>query len=109
MAANEDLLGKLHEAVTGVLLQAMDGEVLPGYTNPETGEEIPEKKMLPSAAIIAAATKFLKDNEITCVPSGNSKLADLKQQLKERRELRMSREDRMAAQESAGFLSGLAN
>lgn len=83
MAASEDKLGKLHDKVADVLLEALDGEILPGYDN---GDEIvPDKRMLPSAAIIAAATKFLKDNEITCVPAENNALGALEQKMQERR------------------------
>jgi hypothetical protein len=79
MAADERTLGGLHEKVTEALNQALDGDVIPGYTevNEATGEvtQVPDRKLPPSAAIIAAATKFLKDNNITCAPSEDNAVA----------------------------------
>lgn len=90
MAATEKRLGELHQKVAEVLIEALEGEVLPGYTDPETEEVIPDKKLAPSAAIIAAATKFLKDNEITCAPSENNALGELERKMAERRAKRQA-------------------
>lgn len=85
MAATEKRLGELHAKIAEVLIEALDGEVLPGYTDPETGEVFPDKRMLPSAAVIGAATKFLKDNEITCQPSESNALGELQRKMEARR------------------------
>jgi len=83
MAASEKKLGSLHEKVTEVLLEALDGEILPGYG--EGDEAVPDKRIPPSAAIIAAATKFLKDNEITCTPAESNALGELEARMAARR------------------------
>lgn len=104
MAASETRLGALHEKVTEVLMVALDGEVLPGYEDGDT--VIPDKVIPPSAAIIAAATKFLKDNEITCVPSENNALGELEQKMAARRARRGNVIDfDAAAQAASGMVS----
>lgn len=112
MAAPEKRLGELHEKVAEVLIVALDGEELPGWVEENAeGEEVivPARRMLPSAAIIAAATKFLKDNEITCAPSEDNTLGQLQKQVEEKRNRRADRADRQAASSQAGFLNGLPN
>lgn len=105
MAATEKRLGELHNKVAEVLIDALDGEELPGYTDPETDEEVPAKRLPPSAAIIAAATKFLKDNEITCQPAADNALGELEERIKLRRERRdANRTDFEAATKQAGFM-----
>lgn len=107
MAADERRLGALHEAITSALLEACKGEVLPGYTDPETGEEVPDKVLPPSAAILAVGAKFLKDNQITCVPAKDNQLGELEEILKARQHKRANRGDFQAATDQAGFLTGL--
>jgi hypothetical protein len=93
VAANEQSLGLLHEKVTQVLSEALDGDELPGYTE-ETADgetvEVPPRRLPPSAAIIAAATKFLKDNNITCAPAEDNVMGGLLQKLKDKQKARMS-------------------
>lgn len=109
MAANESKLGSLHDIVADTLLEALKGEVLPGYIDPETGEEVPEKRLPPSAAIIAAATKFLKDNNITCAPSEDNSLGELQQIMEARVAKKASRQDLLDAMSQAQFLSTRPN
>lgn len=108
MAASETRLGALHEKVTEVLLNALDGEVLPGYG--EGDEAVPEKVIPPSAAIIAAATKFLKDNEITCVPAENNALGELEAKMAARRAKRAGNviDFNDAAANAAGMVGRMA-
>lgn len=108
MSATEKKLGALHEKVADVLIDALDGEELPGYTDPETGEVVEAKRMLPSAAIIAAATKFLKDNEITCVRDQSNALGELESKMAERRARRASMTviDMEQARKDAAFMVG---
>lgn len=107
MAATEKVLGALHEKVAEVLSLALDGEELPGYEDPETGEVVPPKRLAASAAIIAAATKFLKDNDITCTPSENNALGTLEAQMEARRLKReAARVDFDEAREAANFKFG---
>lgn len=111
MAANETALGALHVKVTEVLTEALDGDTIPGYTeyNEATGEtvEVPDRKLPPSAAIIAAATKFLKDNNITCAPSEDNAVGDLVNKLKERNRARVSKLAMQDARDDMGFMAGL--
>ncbi len=108
MAATETKLGALHEKVADVLLEALDGEILPGYSDEESGEVVEDKRLPPSAAIIAAATKFLKDNAITCVPAENNALGELEAKMRERRNKRNSANliDFADAREAAGRMNG---
>lgn len=107
MSATEKRLGELHAKVAEVLIDALEGEELPGYTDPETDEVIEPKKIAPSAAIIAAATKFLKDNEITCQPSENNALGELEKKMAERRQRRAANVvDFDEAKANAGFMLG---
>lgn len=108
MAATETKLGALHEKVAEVLIDALDGEELPGYADPESGEVFEAKRIAPSAAIIAAATKFLKDNEITCVRDKGNALGELENKMEERRKRRASMTviDMDEARKQAAFMGG---
>lgn len=112
MAANSEAMGALHDQVARVLSEALKGQELPGYTD-EEGIEQPATIMLPSAAIIQAATKFLKDNEITCVASKDNALGELEAQMELRRakrdKMKTDRLDRIAASDQHTFLTGLPN
>lgn len=107
MAANEDILGTLHELTAQALMDKLKGiPVLDEGGNP-TGEVIPC-----SAADIQAAAKFLKDNNITCAPAEDNKLGELEQRLKARQERRASRltpQDIADAGEQRDFMVGLPN
>ena len=106
MAANEDELGSLHSLTTKVLMLKLAGTPILDEDGKPTGEIIP-----PSAADIQAATKFLKDNNITCAPSENNEIGALEASLKERQRRRNSRltpQELADAKEAAGFsLTGL--
>lgn len=110
MAANSEAMGALHDAVATVLAVALKGTELPGYTD-EDGKEHPPTIMGPSAAIIQAATKFLKDNEITCVAAKDNALGELEAQMETRRQkrdkLRADRLDKITASEQRNFTDGL--
>lgn len=110
MAADERVLGDLHTAVARALAEAMKGQEIPGYLDEETGEETTGGMIPPSAAIIQAATKFLKDNNITCQPSKDNALGELEQIMLDRKNKRLaSRDDLRAATEQTSFLTGLPN
>lgn len=109
MAADETVLSALHDAVASALAIAMKGRELPGYTDPDTGEEFPATILPPSAAEIQAATKFLKDNNITCAPAKGNALGELEEIMRTRKaKLRpvggMDYED---AREQTKFTAGL--
>lgn len=112
MAANESKLGLLHEKVAEILIEAMEGDILPGYEDDETGEVVPPKKIPPSAALITAATQFLKNNNITCAPSQDNKLGELEEAMKARQQARAKRMKATAADfdvaaEDMSFLQGM--
>jgi len=111
MAASESKLGALHEKVAEVLLDALEGDTIPGYTeeNPATGEvtEVPDRKLPASAAIIAAATKFLKDNNITCAPSQDNAVGSLVDKLKAKQKAKLSKFEMQDARQDMNFLGGL--
>lgn len=85
MAASENALGKLHQQLAEVMSAALDGEELPGYTD-EDGEEIPGKTLLPSASVMTAVAKFLKDNEITCAVEEGSEMGELMKKFEKRQQ-----------------------
>lgn len=108
MAANEDLLGKLHSAVANVLLEAMKGQTLPGYSD-EDGNEVEAQVLPPSASVMTVAAKFLKDNNITCEPSDDNELGALAAVMSRRQAgLRnLDKTDREAITADTKFLGGL--
>jgi len=76
MAATEDKLGALHDALATILTQKVQEEDTP-------------------AAILAVAAKFLKDNNITCSPAGDNALGELEAALREKRNrARITAQDR---------------
>lgn len=107
MAASDKQLGALHLKVTEVLIEALDGEVIPGYTDDEGNVVQEERKLAPSAAIIAAATKFLKDNDITCDRDKGSALNELEERMAAQRSRRKaSVVDFEQARADAKFMTG---
>jgi hypothetical protein len=82
---------------------------LPGEVDEETGE-VSVIKVPPSAAILQAAAKFLKDNNITCVPSKDNALGELEEKMRQRQARRSaSKTDLAVAREDMGFMTGLPN
>lgn len=101
MAANEDVLGVLHELTAKALMDKLKGIPILDEDGQPTGEVLPC-----SAADIQAAAKFLKDNSITCAPSDDNHVGDLKKRLEEKAQRRASRltpQDLADATEQANF------
>jgi hypothetical protein len=69
--------------------------------------------MPPSAAILTVAAKFLKDNNITCVPSKDNAIGALEAKVKEREakraERRATQSDLKEATADMSFMTGLPN
>ena len=86
MAASDQQLGALHKKLTEVLSEALDGQVVEGYEDPETGEVEEEMRIPPSASVMTVVAKFLKDNEITCDIAQNDQLADMTRRLQEKQQ-----------------------
>jgi len=91
MTASTDDLGAVHQQLAALYKQLLQpreevivvgGEVL---LDSKTGE--PRVRMVyPSAAELAAANSFLKNNNITATPAGNDALKELEELMKKRRE-----------------------
>lgn len=79
MAANNSVLGELHEALAQLMLNELQWYM-------EQDPPIP----LP-AADKAAIAKFLKDNSITCDPADNDQLEQLRKELEGKREANVTR------------------
>lgn len=77
--ASNSVLGKLHEKLAEVMLEALDGEK---FVDPESGEETVFKATNP--ALFTAIAKFLKDNDIVAVPETEDALTALKKRLAEK-------------------------
>lgn len=112
MAANEKVLGDLHEKVALVLAEALEGQTIPG--DPDDVDEATGEprvhRIPPSAALIQVATKFLKDNDITCSPSEDNALGELKRKMEERAAKRAAtKSDLAAAKKDMSFMEGLPN
>lgn len=78
MAASEQKLGELHEAVATAFAEQVKGFV-------ETDEEGREKVIRPSPALLGAAVAFLKNNNITADATENEALVGLSKALQARR------------------------
>jgi hypothetical protein len=84
-AATEDKLGELHSKVADVMLKALDNydqfnekELQRTSDDEDAGPALP---LEPSAALIGAITKFLKDNDITCNTKASPAMTKLQDQL----------------------------
>ena len=107
MAASEDELAGLHTQVAKALKIALEGTELPEEVDTETGEILnPATVIPPSAAVLTAAMKFLKDNNITCAPSKDNAVGELERAMQEREEKRAARKAALAPK-PADFLEGL--
>jgi hypothetical protein len=78
MAASEQKLGDLHEAVADAFAEQVKGFV-------EQGEDGVEKVVRPSPALLGAAVAFLKNNNITADATQNEALVGLSKALQARR------------------------
>ena len=78
MAASEQKLGELHEAVATAFAEQVKGFV-------EQDEEGREKIVRPSPALLGAAVAFLKNNNITADATENEALVGLSKALAARR------------------------
>lgn len=107
--ADEAKLALVHDMVTEALIDGLKGQQMPDYVDPDTEEVVKGATLPPSAAIIQAATKFLKDNNITCVPSEDNKLGELQAILNDRQKRKRERlqpADVAGATEQAAWLTG---
>lgn len=94
MAATDNELQELHAQVARSLTAAITPQEVEGVVIP------------PSAAHIAAAITFLKNNSITASPQGNKALTDLADQLAARRKKRIAPSALQEAEEQLAFSLG---
>lgn len=87
MAANENSMGMLHDLLARQLIAKI-----------ESGEA--------TASELAVAAKFLKDNNITCMPTEDNAIGELEEKLKQRKSKRvmLTQADLDAAMSDTGFL-----
>ena len=94
MAASEELLGMIHEATARTFAQMVQPRQAPVM---KAGEPVLDEEgqpimmtVYPTAAELAAATTFLKNNSITCKPGEDSAVAELEAAMNKRREKRQA-------------------
>lgn len=86
--ASESALAELHNAAASVLKEM----ITPVIT---TSEEGVETKVLPSAAEVAVAIKFLKDNAVFMAPEQSTAVSELEELVRKRRPSRADLQDAM--------------
>ena len=86
--ANESNLGKLHEKLAEVMLEALTSQDEAGFLLDEYKNEVPEavlkfleKVSQINPSLLTAITKFLKDNDITCQPEEGDRVSALQAKL----------------------------
>jgi hypothetical protein len=100
MAATDNALQELHAQIARSLTDA----VKPVEVVDEDGTV---KVLPPSAAHLAAAITFLKNNNITASPTGNKALSDLSDALAARRKKKIAPAALQEAEEQLAFNLGL--
>lgn len=81
-AADAGALGGLHELVTRAFIRKVQERVVVRVD--KEGEQV-EEVVEPTAAELAAAVSFLKNNNITCAPSEDNAVGELKKLMDARR------------------------
>ena len=85
MAASETLLNNLHNLVATTLSHKMQVREVQRVVKVAGEETVVQETVEPTAAEIAAAITFLKNNNITSVPEEDSALAELQKQVAQAR------------------------
>ena len=90
--ASDKELSVLHKQVASAFSQALQAKEEAQQLLDEHGSELPdavkwflEKYAVPNPSLLAAATKFLKDNNITCVIEDSAELSNTARLLQEKR------------------------
>jgi hypothetical protein len=81
MAASETLLNDLHNMVAKTLAHKMQVREVERVVKVDGEHQVVKETVEPTAAEIAAAITFLKNNSITAVPEEDSALAELQRQV----------------------------
>ncbi len=96
MAATENKLGELHDKVADVLISALDRNEAQqralmrraeeqAQDNNEDEEDVVVFIPEINPALLSVATKFLKDNDITCQPNVGNRADELRKKLEKKR------------------------
>jgi hypothetical protein len=101
MAATDNALQELHAQIARSLTEAVKPI---DVVDEETGTV---KTLPPSAAHLAAAITFLKNNNITASPTSNKALSDLSDALAARRKKKIAPAALQEAEEQLAFNLGL--
>ena len=83
--ATEDKMNELHGKVATVLCEIVDHKSAPVTFDEEGNTIVGEEEFDVSPAMVSAATKFLKDNQITCDVEQDQNLSRLKDTLDKKR------------------------
>lgn len=87
MAASEAKLNEVHNLLADTLIARLKGVERESTEFDEDGEGTTVKTLvLASAAELAVAAKFLKDNSVTMQPGEGNKLGELQDQLRAKRQ-----------------------
>lgn len=85
MAASEKKLGDLHTRLADVFIGALDRAEAAAVIEPDEEELAFATEINP--ALLNAASKFLKDNEITCSGGEGSKAEELREKFAKRKQV----------------------
>lgn len=85
MAASEESLSSLHDAVARVLTHKMQVRDVQRVVKVGGEDTLVDETVEPTAAELAAAITFLKNNNITAVPDEDSALGELRSIMEKRR------------------------
>ncbi len=94
-------------AATDNALQELHAQIARSLTAAVTPQEVEGTVIPPSAAHLAAAITFLKNNNITASPTGNKALTDLADALAARRKKKITPMALQEAEEQLQFTLGV--
>jgi hypothetical protein len=85
--ASDSTLGLIHNLTAEWAISLLEGKATAAVVDKETGE-VTQVPIRPSAADIAVIRAFLKDNNITCVPSDDNAIGRLQKTLEDKQNRR---------------------
>lgn len=90
--ATEDVLSLLHGKVAETMIDALDQADRAAGLLIKHGDDLPndvirflEESREVNPSLLTSATKFLKDNNISCDPADDEQLSELEERLKQKR------------------------
>jgi hypothetical protein len=85
-AASEDTLALIHDGLARWALRLLSGELKQTVTDKDGKAH--EVAIQPTASELAVIRAFLKDNEITCPPGGDTAMQELRRKIEDQRRAR---------------------